>query len=226
MKTLVFSDTHLGTSFDKRKFTFLKRIINSADRVIINGDFWEGFDMSFSEFVKSPWSKLFPLLLKKKTVYVYGNHDAKKLCSEEVNLFSTEQTKLYQLKVNGTVYFFEHGDRIVPLVDAFFRKYFKTNPPSFLNRFYESCERFFVKKFGKKYLKLVYHGFNNKIKKYLKTKSNDNHYYVFGHTHLAEHDKKIGFLNTGIIKHGFAQYILIDEKGRIAMNEEWYDLPK
>ncbi len=83
MKTIVLSDTHLYEEFDEKKFNFLKRIISKVDRVIINGDFWDSYICSFSDFINSPWKKLFPLLKTKKTVYIYGNHDKKSLTDKK-----------------------------------------------------------------------------------------------------------------------------------------------
>jgi len=68
MKILIFSDTHLTSKFDQEKFDFLKKIVNSSDRVIINGDFWDSWFTNFDDFVKSRWNKLFPLLKKKNTM--------------------------------------------------------------------------------------------------------------------------------------------------------------
>ena len=94
MKYLVFSDTHLTPKFDHRKFSVLKEAIDQADRAVICGDFWEGFGNSFDDFVSSKWSEtLFPLLKKKKTVYLYGNHDKKEYANDRVSLFSVKQQK-------------------------------------------------------------------------------------------------------------------------------------
>ncbi len=41
MRILVISDTHLTHKFDQRKFEYLLSIISQADKVIINGDFWD-----------------------------------------------------------------------------------------------------------------------------------------------------------------------------------------
>ncbi len=54
MKTLIFSDTHLTNKPDPKRMAFLKKIINEADRVIINGDFWDGVFISFDQFLSSP----------------------------------------------------------------------------------------------------------------------------------------------------------------------------
>lgn len=71
MKTLIFSDTHLTKKFDLKKFLFLKRIIESADQVIINGDFWDSWFSDFNGFLKSGWKDLFHSLKEKETIYIY-----------------------------------------------------------------------------------------------------------------------------------------------------------
>lgn len=57
MKILVFSDIHLST-FDLKKYRFLKQIIHNSDRVIINGDFIDDWLISGEEFLKSKWRSL------------------------------------------------------------------------------------------------------------------------------------------------------------------------
>ena len=70
MSTLVFSDTHFGKKFHQRQFEALKKLISESNKIIINGDFWEGLAISFDDFLKSDWSKLFPLLKQRETIYV------------------------------------------------------------------------------------------------------------------------------------------------------------
>ena len=65
-KTLVISDLHLTTASDPKKFRFLKKLISSFDRVIINGDLWCVYTDTFDQFINSDWQRLFPLLKSKK----------------------------------------------------------------------------------------------------------------------------------------------------------------
>ena len=62
MKILVFSDTHLTDVFDAARFEAMAKMIDEVDQVIINGDFWDGYIIKFSEFIESGWNQLFPLL--------------------------------------------------------------------------------------------------------------------------------------------------------------------
>lgn len=221
MKIAIFSDSHLNTTYDQKKFNFLKKIISSVDRIIINGDFWEGFDMTFEEFVNSSWKRLFPLLLKKKAVYIYGNHDEKSFSNEKTKLFSTLQTYQYRLKLNGKTYLIEHGHRFLPLVDKFFMKYLGFLPPKWLNQWYEKFEGSMLRLFGKKYFENVYRGFNEEMKnKGLKTLKR-NEFFIFGHSHLQERDQKNKYINSGLVRHGLGQYILIEDND-IRLKEEWY----
>lgn len=115
MKTLVISDTHLDLPFDEKKYALLERIISDADRVIINGDFWEGFPLTFDKFYSSSWNKLFPLLKSKKTIYIFRNHDAREYTdTSKLRTFSEIQTDRYTFKENGDTYVFEHRHTILP----------------------------------------------------------------------------------------------------------------
>ena len=100
MNILVFSDTHLYLPFDGKKFNFLKKIISDSDQVIINGDFFDDYMISFDEFIKSPWNQLFPLLKKKKAIYIFGNHDQEKFSDKRTEQFSDSQKIRYKLIIN------------------------------------------------------------------------------------------------------------------------------
>ena len=76
----------------------------------------------------------------------------------------------------------------------------------------EHVEKMMVKTFGPKYQTFL-SKFNQQIKDKLKKELQKDEYYVCGHTHSAEIDEKSHFINTGMIKHGLAQYLTIDDKG-------------
>lgn len=222
MDTLIFSDSHLTNSFDEKKWQFFKKVLTPVDRVIINGDFWDSYTTSFDKFVHSPWKDtLFPLLLKKKTVYVYGNHDAKHFSDKRVSFFSVAQHTKYTTSIGKSLFTFEHGDRLVPLVDSYIYRVLKTKPGVFLNVAFDMFEGFCVRFFRKIYLNTIYGQFNKTIKSRIKPTTGKNEFFVFGHTHLAEVDKKNRFLNSGLVRHGLGQYILIKD-GDISLHETWY----
>lgn len=219
MKILVLSDTHLGLPFEEKKFKLLNSLIKSASMVVINGDFWEGYKINFEQFTNSHWKNLFPLLKSKKTVYLFGNHDKKLYSNKQTSLFSNFQAHQYKMKLNGNTLVFEHGNRLCPLFDEVYPKFYEViKKTNVLGRLHEIMAR----KFGSKIFKLLFSSQNKIIKTKIKKELKNGEIFVCGHTHAAEFDIKNHFLNTGFIMHGLAQYVLIDGK-KIYPKEEWYD---
>jgi len=214
MNILVLSDTHLHSELEEKKYRLLKHLITQADQVILNGDFWEGFAISFKQFLNSKWAELFPLLKKKQAVYIYGNHDKKnqsdeKLCSR----FSDKQLSRYTLNIGGRTYIFEHGNRLMPFADERPQDFsFACKLFGFLDI---NIEKFFIRSVGPHYQKLL-RKFNEEIKQKLQNELKKNEFYVCGHTHSAEVDEKNRFINTGVFKEGLAQFLHINDKGHTA----------
>lgn len=225
MKTLLFSDTHLLKKFDEKKFLFLKKIISEVDQVIILGDFWDGILISFNEFIESDWKKLFPLLKEKHAVYVFGNHDRKEKSDNRVSYFSDEQTDKYIFKVDGKTFVAEHGDRFFKKHITYYLTYggplkFFFMSKLFLTWHFLIFEEIMTKFFGKKFLNTRLR-FNRYIKKVKIEEFKKGEIIICGHTHAAEIDLENNFINTGIIRHGLGQYVVIDD-GEISLKEEWY----
>lgn len=206
MKILVFSDSHLDQNFEPKKFAFLKRLIESVDQVVINGDFWEGYSMSFNEFLKSPWKELFPLLKRKNTVYVFGNHDKDILSDKRINRFCTTSSWRYKLRTPNYTYVFEHGNRLTPYLDDIWKM--KTLPKP-LNVFLGELEELLVRFFDVKGLTFLFGRFNDVVKEKLKKELKKNEILVCGHTHVAELDLKARYINNGIMRHGLAHHLII-----------------
>lgn len=219
MKILVFSDTHLSPRFEEKKFKFLESIIKKAGQVIINGDFWEGYTCSFQQFISSPWKHLFPLLKKKKTIYLVGNHDKKIFLDKKTSLFSSLVASTFPLKQEKLSFTIEHGNRFSPSWDD---EMGLKKPPTLVIKAFEIFERMVVRNWGKKGLFTFFGKFNKKIKKQIQKTSSQNTIHLLGHTHCAEIDLKNRFVNSGIIRHGLGQYIII-EHGKIIQHEEWYN---
>ncbi len=220
MRTLVFSDTHLRLPFEEKKYNFLQGIIKNADQVIMNGDFWEGYFVTYKAFMDSPWKHLFPLLKEKNTVYLYGNHDRKHFSDSDVTLFSAKQLDSYTLQSGDKTFFFEHGNRLLPLENYDLEK-FIVGKASWDTAVLENVEKLIVKTTGSRYQHLLKR-LNNKIKKLRQPERVNGEYYVVGHTHCAEVDHVNRFINTGMIKHGLGQYMYITN-GNIDPREERYD---
>ncbi|MDO8609414.1 MAG: metallophosphoesterase family protein [bacterium] len=217
MKILVFSDTHLTEVFDEKKYQFLKRIIKDADKIIILGDFWDGYQTTFDKFISSKWNMLFPLLKQKGNIYCYGNHDQKQFSDNKTSLFSIVQTYQYQIKIEKTTFIFEHGDRLFKSPDLIidnrkistiltyishvilgnlFHRILKKNPLDFILD---------------KSTKIVQKKIHSIIKK--------NEIYILGHMHRTTITNE--YVNSGFIDYGIGQYVLI-ENGKLLLKEESY----
>lgn len=212
MKTIIFSDVHLTKKFDKKKYLFLKNIINDADHVIINGDFWDHYITRFDQFVKSEWKRLFPDLKNKGAVYVFGNHDRKKWTNKNVSLFSEIQTEQYEFKNGSNNLIIEHGNKIIPSLDEKRIAKFSIRPINFAAaKTRNALERVGLYVLGNKYFKIEKKA-NKKLKKHSLKNLKPHEILVCGHTHLAEFDLKNKFINTGLIRHGIGQYIKIENE--------------
>ncbi|MGI6278644.1 MAG: metallophosphoesterase family protein [Patescibacteria group bacterium] len=212
MKTLIFSDTHLTNKPDPKRMAFLKKIINEADRVIINGDFWDGVFISFDQFLSSPWQELFPLLKKKNTIYVYGNHDKKERCDERVSLFSNHQAESYSLSLGNKTLLITHGHNL-NLSFTKTVKILKICRPLF------RLDHFLANILGRKYLYWSRKKYNQEVEKEAKKLSQRNQILVCGHTHLAQKDPKKGFINLGCLNFGLGQYLIVEDNSL-----KFYDL--
>lgn len=223
MKILIFSDTHLYLPFDQKKFNFLKKIINDSDQVIINGDFFDDYMISFNNFIKSSWNQLFLLLKKKKAVYIFGNHDQKKFSDKRIGLFSIKQTSEYRIKINNKTYIFAHGQQFRKTPDLFIKKVFKPIV-SLVVRISHYKRQNLVNIFGRNFLRLRFAYRNVATKEKAIKTIKDNEFIVVGHNHWAEVDEKNHFACCGAILYGYAQYLTIDSvSAKITLHEEWYD---
>ena len=212
MKTIIISDLHLTARFNKRTFNFLKDLINSVDKVIINGDFWDSYLTSFDKFVKSKWKALFPLLKAKNTHYNYGNHDRKKDCDERVDLFSVTQAESLNLWVGDLEFLIKHGNDLKP---AFVERY-----PFFDKRllsnlfykytffpFYSFLQRISKGRFYKN--KKTARDMINFLKDWARENMGDDQILVCSHSHRGYVDWENGFLSTGCLQNHWAEYLLI-----------------
>lgn len=209
MKTIILSDTHLTDRVRPAKLAFLKSIIKSADRVIIAGDFWDSYLISFEQFIESGWRELFPLLLERQAVYLYGNHDPKSAVDSRVSLFSVEQGDQYRLNVGSSqTLLIEHGHRIHPHIDAWV-------PRWLVNRFTTMAtlllQASLFRIFGpERTLRTLNTKDNNAMRAWAATNLKPNEILVTGHNDYAEIDLKNQFICTGLIRYGFATYLQID----------------
>lgn len=216
MKTLVVSDLHLTHVFDEKKYLFLENLFSSYDRIILNGDFWDGFSTTFDRFVASKWSRLFPLLINKGTIYLFGNHDIKEYSDERVALFSTIQNEYYLIEEGLEKYHIEHGHILEPGVDGLIR--LSRTLLKYINFSTHLVENILVRLGSPQ--NIIMEQANKAIKGKLKKKQFP-HWYLCGHTHVAEYDGKNKFANSGFVQYGKATYLVIDSSG-IELKKERY----
>lgn len=208
MKTLVVSDTHLSLPFEEKKYDLLKRIIEEHDRVIINGDFWEGYFISFNEFITSQWSTIFPLLKRKNSVYIFGNHDLESYAvRSQLNLFSSVQTHRYHFSSGRKTFCVEHGDEYVPLGNVY--PDIQSVQFRIMASFWNLVEETLIRTIGTRY-QLYTRKYNNRIKSLRAQKTMQCDMLICGHTHAQEIDEDAGFANSGVFKFGLAQYLTIE----------------
>lgn len=228
MRTIVFSDTHLEKNFDSKKFTFLKNIIEDTDRIIIAGDFWEGSLLSLDEFLASEWQQLFSLLATKETIYIIGNHDKELRKTKRKLFFANVYPEKYIFQHMGKNFIVQHGHQYPLSFHTLFggkvdlNKSFK-NPAQMVQK-YIIIESFLTRTFGTHVLQRLYKKFNRELKKFLLLEQRNEDFFIFGHTHAAELDIKNNFANTGFVRHGLGQYILITDD-TISLQQTWYDKP-
>ena len=210
MKFLVLSDLHLTQKFNKKKYLLLKELFNQYENIVINGDFYDGYLTTFDKFVKSQWSKLFPLLKSKNVIYIYGNHDVPEYVDNRVLLFSSGQQKSCKLKVGNNSYYIDHGHDKVPIsTDNPKIRYVKM----FLTeKIYDFFVNFMVNIFKEDYFIIAKLG-NKFIKKWQKRNVNKDEIYISAHSHFQEADSANNYYNSGVFNYHLAQFLVIDDEG-------------
>lgn len=212
MQTLIFSDTHLTHNFDKDLYDYIVKLVKNADQVIINGDFWDAYLTTFNSFCKSKWKKLFPLLKKKKTVYVVGNHDKLSSMDDRVFLFADCVVDDYEFSSGDRSFYVTHGHYITPTYDSIFlfrnptytRFLYRifvylTQKVSFIKRIFKKIER-------NKNLKHL-----DVIKEYTKMNNKKKQFFIFGHSHIIDLKISEHFISLGKLQSSEKTYCLIED---------------
>ena len=202
----LFSDTHLSHHLDEAKFAYLCKIISEADEVIINGYFWDYYLTDWENFLQSPWKILFPLLKSKNAIYIFGNHDLKEFSDERVNLFSVAQTQQYTLKASDRIFNIQHGHKIAPGIE---QKYPMLNHRRFISTSLK-INNFIGSFLGGDLDKAFHKKVNERMKKYAADTLLENEVLICGHSHLVELNEPAPFINSGMIRLGIAQSLIIN----------------
>jgi predicted phosphodiesterase len=225
MKTVILSDTHLTFFFDKGKYQVMEEAISNADRVIINGDFWDGHLVKFNTFVRSRWNKIFPVLSERETIYLYGNHDEERFIDERYKLFASDLRRDYQFESGGRTFHVEHGHELYPLSpimklnlpDPVLRPIFQFG---WLSSQIESAGAIMMKwDIYDKAIESKINKINTHVKSNIEIESDMIH--VIGHSHIPEIDLDKNFANSGFMKGGLASYISIED-GDVELIQKTY----
>jgi len=216
-RIIIISDTHLGCENDLNKYDYLENIISEADKIVINGDFFDNYECGFDDFMNSDYRNLFPLLLEKDTVYIYGNHNLKRFSDADVLNFSKYQTDRFFLTIGEKRYVIEHGHLITPSLEQEYPYLFANRAAIKFGRMIDSVGTFIE---NEDYFER-YKGQNEDLKNWAKTNLMENEYLITGHTHLAEIDFDNHFINTGLIRYGYANYLQIFNGEETLVSEEY-----
>ena len=221
---LVISDIHFTTKFNRKLFETLKILISSSDRVILNGDFWEGLAISFDDFLRSEWSRLFPLLKQKETIYVYGNHDCKILSDNRVSLFCDKAVNEYHLDTQNQNYLFNHGHDFLFPKHPTNKDYKKLKNAGRLITRLDLAKSALIQNvvfrmFGPRILPSIINYIPAKTRNSI---GNPGYLLVCGHTHRPYYNQKKSLIDIGFFNYGWANYLVIDDSGDFKLNSQRY----
>lgn len=224
-KVLIFSDTHLKHRFDERRFELLRGLIEEADRVIINGDLWDFWFVSWEEFLASEWSGLFPLLQEKQAIYLFGNHDPEKEMDERMKRLCAWSGYEYAFESGGKSFVVLHGNQLVNKNRGVLKPYKRIitwfvgkSEWRWLMRWLTDFEGLIYRAVG--YDKVVKNriaqALNREMKQAKAEKYAEYDWLVTGDSHLAELDASVGFVNTGCVLMGVENWVWVEE-GRVSL---------
>jgi predicted phosphodiesterase len=222
MKTIIVSDLHLSHEFDQKKFDYLYNLFSSCDQLIVNGDFWSYYSTTFDAFLQSDWKKLFPLMKKKKTLYLYGNHDRAEYMDDRMQLFSVSQHQELSYTFDGLQFHIEHGHLFSSRQSVSNEQYMKLMRLTHFDHFiHYPAEKALYRIFGLSRMSHFFSRLNTNIEKQGKKYTEKGLVLVTSHTHVPCIDTTKKFVNSGFILHGYASYIVL-ENNMYSLHEERY----
>lgn len=216
MQTVIFSDTHLSNRIYRKKYEYLQSIIQPADRVIILGDFWDGFLTSFDKFVNSQWKRLFPLLLERQTLYVYGNHDRIQWSDSRVNIFSVEQASECRRQIGAHTLHLTHGHTVFTSLEDRIPAFNHSLPL----RVGASIDILHKIVWGRRFLRED-NNKNNPSRQWVTASLPQPDILVCGHSHYPEIDMEHRMINTGFIGSGYGNYVKITDEAIELVRERY-----
>ena len=233
MKTLIIGDLHLKSQAYKQEiYEKLDEISSDIDQIILNGDFWDGYEQSFDRFLSSEWSVLFPLLKSKNTIYHPGNHDRLEWLDDRTSQFSVATRNHTEIVIAGKRIHITHGTEISPHKSDMTYQKIPFKKMLMFMRLLEKYTRnedheFLVKEFEKKIPKKNLE--NTKISNRMGqlSQSLNTDILIMSHTHIPyiETDPEFPtYINTGVFDTPYFEYIVIDDtQETITFFEESYE---
>ncbi len=198
MRTLIFSDTHLTHEYLPHLDIFLQQLIEPADQVIVNGDFWDAYHTTWQRFSHSRWQKLFAVLRRKKAIVLWGNHDQPRW-TKQPDLFSAQYADRFSLSAGDYLLQIQHGHVLAPSFDTrypllawYLGQYVPYRSYSF------SPQAWFNQQ---AHLLMRHHA----------SQLPQNEILITGHSHVATLDFPERYANSGIIGSGRASWLWIED---------------
>jgi len=209
-KVVVFSDSHITHHFNKKKNKLLHEIIASADIIIINGDFWDGYVSTAQQILASPWSALLDKLKEKQTFYLCGNHDKYRDSQPIADRCANEFGEELLLQVGTTTYHIKHGQDVYPDFDDRHKRI--TQLSKRLTRYVSQLSN--IKNNLKSFLP---HIKPNPLRVMLKRQlakqpSCQQHFHIFGHSHRPLIQTELQCANSGFVTNQIAFFLEIGDK--------------
>lgn len=213
MKTIIFSDTHITHRYNEERGRAFKELINPFEKVIINGDFIDKYFTDYAKLMISGWKDFFNLLSEKDAIYILGNHDSEDYAFNVLRPYFQEITRVYNLKIGKWQIHIEHGDRIAPTLDVY-------SPEIFGNRYMVAVGNLMTDITTKVYPDF-FRSSNRKMKKWGRKNLSEEEILICGHSHLADFSLEERFVNTGVSKFDYIQYLMVTDS-KLELNSKHF----
>lgn len=210
MTYLIISDFHLNHKVSTKELKFYKQLFLSVDKIIINGDFWEGMRpiANIDKFIKSQWNELLQILKDKSAIYIFGNHDFYEIDEQEKALWLTEAQKVfssisheYTINLGNKVYKIIHGSQ--------FRHPFMINSALFEYLYYKVSKLVSKTFLGSRIYNFIGGKWNRRIIETVIPTLQSNEILICGDTHAPM--KSDRYINTGFNFSGNYGYLILTD---------------
>lgn len=213
MKALVFSDTHFGTVFEEKRFNFLKQLIVQADKIIINGDFWDSYLCSVDVFLASDWRKLLQLLAKKDTWFTIGNHDRNITAIAETIGAEKRVKEKIELQIGKQSYHIMHGHQLSPEFEERHPQITKIGSRYYPSIFDWEESSGLMGKLSRLYFARKRAGIWQDFQSFGPAAKRTEQWLILGHSHLDRENIQKRIASLGAVRLGWASYAWLTKNG-------------